>query len=103
MEMTDYYVTAVRYDEKKSHITHVHVRHRNRAELTVGAAMVSSREFVANLITTETANFRTAVWNTDTKVWNGGERIHVVGESFLSTDRNGQVKDNLGELKEFKL
>jgi len=101
--MTDYYITAVRYDEKKSHITHVHVRHRNRVESTVGAAMVSSREFVANLISTETANFRTAVWIKDKKHWEGGEHVHVVGESFLSTDRNGDLKDNLGELPEFKI
>ncbi|MGY2961519.1 hypothetical protein ACVWZP_002468 [Pseudomonas sp. TE36184] len=99
--MTEYYVTAVRHNKEQSKIIALQVRRRILEEKKVGPRVGSSREFIADLILSKTATFKTATYNKAEKYWESGALVHVVGDNFLSTDRNDKTKDNLGELPPF--
>lgn len=101
--MTEYYVTAVRYDKDNSRIVALQVRRRIFEGSKVGPRVGSSREFIADLILSKTATFKTGLYNQREKMWEPGSLVHVVGEIFLSTDCNDKTKDNLGELRYFDI
>lgn len=100
--MPEYWVVNVHYDENHSRIKSLKLRRfdTSRKQLLI-PPMETSREFLADLIGAEAAVFKTATWNAKTELWSPGEIIHVVGNNFISTNRNEKTKDNLGELPEF--
>lgn len=100
--MVDFLITHVRYNEDKTHITHVKVRELIVKEggNTTGVARTVDRGFIADLIRLEKVTFQTAV-----KKDNGnlalGANVHLYDKVYLSTDQNSIDRDNLGNLPEF--
>jgi hypothetical protein len=96
--MTDFCISAVRYDSKNEHIDWVKVHEDHGSK--IGPARNVPRLFVADLIRLGKATFQTIVKGSDGK-WQNGALIHVVDENYLSTDRNSTKRDNLGNLPTF--
>lgn len=96
--MTDYCISAVSYDSQGKHIQLVRV-HKDLGD-SVGGAMVCSRAFVADLISSNRATFQTIVPGVSGG-WQNGARIHVIDEVYLTTDSNSTKRDNLGSLQTF--
>jgi hypothetical protein len=97
--MTDFCISAVRYDSDNQHIEFVRVREDKGTK--VGPTRIVPREFVADLIRLEKATFQTIVYDKGTEKYKNGALVHVIDETFLSTDKNDITKDNLGELPKF--
>lgn len=96
--MTDFCITAVRYNKDKSHIEYVKVREEK--ETTIGEQRTVARAFVADLIRLDKATFQTRVQTKDGK-WTRGANVHLIDDVYLTTDRNSTERDNLGNLPEF--
>ncbi|MGG3796544.1 hypothetical protein ABEU86_20110 [Pseudomonas paraversuta] len=96
--MTDFCITAVRYNKAKEHIEFVVVREEKPEN--VGRPRTVSRAFVADLIRLEKATFQTRFQDAE-GLWDRGARVHVLEEVFLTTDKNSTKRDNLGALPEF--
>lgn len=101
-DMVDFCISAVRYNEKKEHITYVKVHERKVADKkwSIGRPRTVSRAFVADLIRLKKASFETIV-KRDDGLWYHGAHVHVIDESYLSTDKNNSKRDNLSNLPEF--
>lgn len=96
--MTDFCISAVRYDSKNEHIDWVKV-HEDRGS-SIGPYRRVPRLFVADLIRLGKATFQTVVQGSDGK-WQDGAHVHVIDNDYLSTDRNSTKRDNLGNLPTF--
>ncbi|MCQ3002606.1 DUF3892 domain-containing protein [Pseudomonas syringae] len=96
--MTDFCISAVRYDNDGNHIQAVRV-HQDKGS-SVGPALTSDREFVADLILLGKASFQTITKDSNNK-WQDGALIHVLDGKYLSTDPNSLARDNLGKLPRF--
>lgn len=96
--MTDFCITAVRYNKDRAHIETVQV-HEEKGS-AIGPARVVSRVFVADLIRLNKATFQTRIKRADGKLYVGAA-IHVIDNEYLTTDRNSTKRDNLGSLPEF--
>ncbi|WP_336346844.1 hypothetical protein [Pseudomonas monsensis] len=96
--MTDFCITAVKYDAERKHINFVEVS-QNLPE-KFGTKRAIPRGFVADLIRMNKATFATWVKHADGKFYKGAD-VHVVEEFYLSTVRNSSKRDNLGNLPEF--
>ncbi|WP_122219220.1 DUF3892 domain-containing protein [Pseudomonas syringae group genomosp. 7] len=96
--MTDYCISAVRYDKDDKHIELVKL-HKDYGS-SVGDEMVCARAFVADLISTHNVSFQTIVPQVKGG-WLDGSPIHVVDDVYLSTDANSTKRDNLGSLQRF--
>jgi hypothetical protein len=97
--MTDFCVSAVRYDEKGQHIEWLKV-HEDRGS-SVGDERLVPRAFVAELIRKKCATFQTITRRSARDKWENGALLHVIDEVYLSTDANDIKKDNLGKLPQF--
>jgi hypothetical protein len=97
--MTDFCISAVRYDSENQHIEWIKVREDMGA--TIGPARTVSREFVADLIRLGKATFQTVTYDKASKQYSNGALVHVIDHTFLSTDKNDITKDNLGRLPKF--
>ena len=87
--MTDFYISAVNYDKETQHIAMLKV-HEDKGS-TVGPARKVPREFVADLIRLNKASFMTITKNKDSK-WEEGAHVHVMDDTYLSTDKNGRIQ-----------
>lgn len=96
--MTDFCITAVRYNKDKSHIEEVMVR--EEMEKKIGKPRTVARAFVADLIRLDKATFQTRIQKADGK-WAIGANVHLINDEYLTTDRNSTKRDNLGNLPEF--
>lgn len=96
--MTDFCITAVRYDAERKHINYVQVS-QDLPE-AFGPKRVVPRAFVADLIRMNKATFATWVLNKEGNFSRGAD-VHVIEEVYLSTDRNSTKRDNLSSLPEF--
>lgn len=96
--MADFCVTAVRYNQDRSHIEYVRVAQDLPGKF--GPHRTVARGFVAELINLNKATFMTWVLKADGN-YSPGADIHVIDGEFLTTDRNSRKRDNLGNLPEF--
>jgi hypothetical protein len=96
--MTDFCITAVRYNEQKSHIDFVRVNEEKGREL--GPSRTVPRAFVADLIRLKKASFQTKL-KTPEGVWKVGAEVHIIDNDYLTTNKNPTKRDNLENLPEF--
>lgn len=96
--MTDFCISAVRYDSNNQHIELLKV-HEDRGS-SIGPFRSVPRLFVADLIRLGKATFQTVVKGSNGN-WQNGAHVHVIDEDYLSTDRNSTKRDNLGNLPTF--
>jgi hypothetical protein len=97
--MTDFCVSAVKYDQTEQHIEWLEVREDLGS--SVGEVRRVPRAFVADLIRKGCATFQTITRDPTTKKWQDGATLHVIDKFYLSTDPNDIKKDNLGKLPRF--
>lgn len=95
--MADFCITAVRYNDDKSHITFVKVREEKQGK--VGAPRTVSRAFVADLIRLGKVTFQTRTKTNER--WQRGAAVYLIDDEYLTTERNDTKRDNLGELPTF--
>ena len=96
--MADFCITAVRYNQTRSHIEQLHVREEKPTE--IGPSRIVPRIFVADLIRLRKATFQTRIKGTD-DLWKLGAQVHLLEDIYLTTDKNSTTRDNLGNLPEF--
>ena len=96
--MTDFCITAVRYSKDRDHIESVEVREEKPE--SIGLRRTVARAFIADLIRLGKATFQTRIKNADGN-WYHGAHVHLIDDTFLTTDRNSTKRDNLGSLPEF--
>lgn len=96
--MADFCITAVNYNQSRSHIEYVIVREEKSG--TIGAERTVARAFVADLIRLNLATFQTRIKTTEGK-WKVGAQIHLIDDIYITTDRNSTERDNLENLPEF--
>lgn len=99
-DMTEYFILAVGYAAEAERIDWAFVARASEQGEFVMNALVD-RDFVVDLIRTESATFRTAPVNRTTGRFTKGASVHVLADEFLSTDANDIKRDNLGELPRF--
>jgi len=97
--MTDFCVSAVKYDQADQHIEWLRL-HEDLGD-KIGAATFVPRVFVAHLIRKGCATFQTITRNPTTGKWEDGAALHLIDNIYLSTDRDDMKKDNLGKLPRF--
>lgn len=93
--MTDFYISAVRYDSTNKHIDWVKT-HRASPFDPVGSN--NSRQFIVELISSGKVTFKTVLNQGGKNV--EGQDVRVSG-GFLTTDANATTKDNLSALPTF--
>lgn len=96
----DYLISAVRYNDKHTHINQVKV-HEDKGE-TVGSSTDWLRQSVINYIK-KGYTFCTIVMGSDNK-WQKGQKVIVVnirGVEYIKTVDNGKESDNLENLPEY--
>lgn len=99
--MTDFCITAVKYNKDREHIEWVNVREEiPGTPRRLGVNRVVHRAFVADLIRLKKATFQTRVKNSEGN-WAVGAPVHVIDDTFLATKSNNTKKDNLENLDEF--
>ncbi|PLY59586.1 hypothetical protein HBH1_02096 [Herbaspirillum sp. BH-1] len=96
--MADFCITAVRYNEKRTHIDFVLVNEEKPDAL--GPDRIVARAFVADLIRLKKATFITRFKGPE-KGYKHGADVHVIDDEYLTTEPNKTAKDNLGNLPEF--
>lgn len=96
--MADFCITAVRYNQDRSHIEYVCVREEKPKE--IGLSRTVPRAFVADLIRLGKATFQTRTKTADDK-WTVGAQIHLIDEIYITTNKNSKKRDNLENLPEF--
>ncbi|PVZ42560.1 MULTISPECIES: DUF3892 domain-containing protein [unclassified Pseudomonas] len=96
--MPDFCITRVKYDAHRQHIVQVEVSEDLPAKF--GTIHHVPRGFVADLIRMKKASFATWMKNAEGKYVKGAD-VHVIDETYLSTDRNSTKRDNLGSLPEY--
>ena len=96
----DFLISAVRYDEKHTHIVKVRT-HKDLGEKV-------EKDFSEELRSTVVSNLKkgktymTSLKNKEGK-WNKGAHVEIIkinGEEYIRTDGNQTESDNLGELPE---
>lgn len=102
MPNPDYVITAVRYDDDHSRITHVKRGAYDNEENHFSTPVKTDRETVVESIEDEEQHY-TVVEN-DEGTYDWGDEVEVMevgGEKFIRTDGNNEDSDNLGGLPEF--
>lgn len=95
----DFAITAVRYDENKTHI--VQVKRRKDSGKSLEAPEIKNRSVIIDSI--EKGYTYVSSYKKNEK-WIEGKEVHIIkvdGKKYLRTDSNKTTKDNLGELPEF--
>ena len=97
----DYLITAVKYNEPKTHIVSVEVHKDLGGSIDAEAQIIPKVTVIQNIekgikymtITKEASN---------PKKWTKGQVVHVVaGPKYIRTDEDARTKDNLSSLPEF--
>ncbi|EJM94755.1 DUF3892 domain-containing protein [Pseudomonas sp. GM67] len=96
--MTDFCITAVRYSTDRKHINYVQVGEEKSD--SIGTRRTVERAFVADLIRLGKASFQTRIKKSDGLLYVGA-RVHLIDDTYLTTDRNSTERDNLESLPEF--
>jgi len=96
--MTDFCITAVRYSTDRKHINYVQVGEEQTG--SIGTRRTVERAFVADLIRLGKASFQTRIKKADGLLYVGA-RVHLIDDTYLTTDRNSTERDNLENLPEF--
>ena len=96
----DYCISAVRYDDEKTHIVRVRV-HVDNGDTIADAKEWTRQSVVSSL--EDGKSFVTITKSSDGK-WKKGEDVHIIevkGKKYIRTDANKRESDNLGKLPEF--
>ena len=96
----DYLISAVRYDDDHTHITHLK-RHADDGE-TVGKGESIKRLSIVTSI--DSGNTYCTITKSSNDKWQKGDDIHIFKvnkEKYLRTDGNSNTGDNLGSLPEY--
>lgn len=101
--MTEYLILAACYSEKERHIDWLLVVRHDKQNATFWGDWLAPREFVYDLIATGSASFSTLVYHPDSKRFEKGASVHMVGNGFLTTDPDFSEANNLGNLPEFAM
>ena len=96
--MTDFCITAVRYNQERSHIEFVRVKEEKPGE--IGPNRTVPRAFVADLIRLGKVTFQTRTKTPEGK-WKTGAQVHLIDDIYLTTNKNSSERDNLENLPEF--
>lgn len=99
MMVLRYGISAVRYNQARSHIDYVKVH--EIIDNTVNNPETWSRNDVVSKL--ESKYSFITILKTSTG-WNAGEDVHVIivnGRKYIRTDRNNTESDNLKDLPEF--
>ena len=99
-DMADFCITAVRYNQDRSHIEFVLVREEMTITNQLGTHRAVPRAFVADLIRLGKATFQTRLKTSEGK-WRLGAQVHLIEDVYLTTDKNSTERDNLENLPEF--
>ncbi|WP_367144470.1 DUF3892 domain-containing protein [Pantoea stewartii] len=94
--MVDFYIYAVRMDQAGQHIESVQVIKNGKS---LNDVTVNSRQFVAELIGSGLASFKTITLVNNK--WVYGADVHVINNIFITTDPNKTKIDNLSHLPRF--
>ncbi|HEI6793851.1 MULTISPECIES: DUF3892 domain-containing protein [Enterobacteriaceae] len=97
--MADFCITAVRYNQERSHIAYVRVNEEKPGK-KIGPDRTVARAFVADLIRLKKATFQTRTKTPEGK-WREGAQVHLIDDIYITTDKNGTKRDNLENLPEF--
>lgn len=99
--MTEYLIAAVGYSDKEEHIEWL-LLVRLSEKRAVGSWLVP-RDFAVDLIQTDSATFKTAIFTLrDGKFsYSLGADVRLYDKKFLTTDPNKTERDNLGNLPRF--
>jgi hypothetical protein len=95
-----YYVTAVRYSNNGSHISHVLIHNPGIESGRLLKGRVLSKEDVIKLIRNKDI-VKTATFDYKSGSWHKGANINTVHNgvnSYLRTDADSTLRDNLGHL-----
>lgn len=96
----DYGISAVRYNQEKTHIVRVKI-HVDNGE-TIGSPQEWARSDVISALE-RGKTFVTILRGSDNK-WNKGQDVHIMtvnGAKYIRTDKNYRASDNLENLPEF--
>lgn len=97
----DYLISAVKYNEKNTHI--VEVKQRTDLDDKVSeATKVNRANVVSNLKAGKTYM---TIYQNENKEWKKGEDVRIKkvdGTEYITTDPNETKRDNLGKLPEFE-
>ncbi|MBZ9570552.1 DUF3892 domain-containing protein [Methanobrevibacter sp. TMH8] len=95
----DYCISAVRYNNKNTHIEYVEVRKDNGE--TIGSSETWKRADVLNKLNTG-KTFCTIIFK-ENKWYEGADVIKVTirGKEYIKTVNDGTEEDNLGKLPRF--
>ncbi|AYL14651.1 hypothetical protein D9N00_08775 [Pseudomonas syringae pv. actinidiae] len=97
--MIDYLIFGTGYSKQPEHIDWVLVGREIDNKLT--KAFVVAREFVVDLIETESASFRTAT--VQGKKYSKGAKVVIYDGEFLTTSPDASENNNLEELPTFSM
>lgn len=95
--MADFYIYQIRKDSHGRHIDYVKTIQSGKK---AGDATITSRQFVAELINSGKATFKTITKNSGGE-WVYGAVVHVIDNIYLTTEPNSTTRDNLGNLPTF--
>jgi Protein of unknown function (DUF3892) len=98
----DYCISAVKYNDSRTHIIAVQVRVHDGASIS-GATEWARGTVVSSIDDGKT--FVTITMTSDGKNWNKGKDVHVVkvnNVKYIRTDSNNKASDNLENLPELK-
>ncbi len=96
----DFGISAVRYNEERTHIEKVLI-HEDKGE-TIGSGATKTRGLVVKEI--KDGKTYTTILKTDKGEWRKGQDVHIIevdNEEYLRTDANETGTDNLENLPEF--
>ncbi|QIL45494.1 DUF3892 domain-containing protein [Acidovorax sp. HDW3] len=96
--MADFCITAVRYNQDRSHIEYVRVNEEKPEK--IGLNRTVSRAFVADLIRLGKVTFQTRTKTAEGN-WKVGAQVHLIDDVYLTTNKNSTKRDNLENLPEF--
>ncbi|RMO93471.1 hypothetical protein ALQ32_200113 [Pseudomonas syringae pv. tagetis] len=97
--MIEYLIFGTGYSKQPEHIDWVLVGREIDKKLT--KAFVVEREFVVDLIKTESASFRTAT--TQGNKYFKGAKVVIYSDKFLTTSPDASENNNLEELPTFSM
>jgi hypothetical protein len=96
----DFLISAVKYNEERTHIERVRVHEDNG--VNVGAPVNSSR--LTGVSNIKSGYSYVTIYKTTENKWKKGEDVRIIkvgNEEFIRTDANQTAADNLGDLPEY--
>ncbi|GFM90774.1 DUF3892 domain-containing protein [Pseudomonas cichorii] len=97
--MAEFLIFGVAYNKDDQHIDWVVVSRAVDRKLR-GLSLVS-RQFIVELIKTESATFKTATIHREINIYEEGAKVHIYDDEYLTTAADDTEKNNLESLPSF--